>query len=217
MGTRWKESAESARLRSNTYALLADVFRQEPNEALIKELRGPHFSGVFSDLGVDLGDEFYNRPEAELMEILGLEFTRLFIGPGNHISAHESVFAEMDNGVSALWGESTVAVKSFIETTGLDYKPEFSGMPDHVSVELEFMQKLIESEEDKWNQQDQLGAEFCQTVQRKFIQEHLLTWIPQLCDVVVASAKMPFYRTMSELMKNYLEIEQQSIAIETAA
>ena len=217
MGTDWNEQAESAKFRSDIYGLLATVFRQEPSEDLIRELRDPRFSGVFSDLGVDLGEAFYTTPETELIEILGLEFTRLFIGPSDHISAHESIFAEMDNGVSALWGETTVAVKNFIETTGLDYKPEFSGVPDHVSVELEFMQKLSDWEADKWRQNDRKNAEFCQTVQRMFLEQHLLSWLPECCDVVMAQAEIRFYVVMAELTRNYLEFERQSFANDAAA
>jgi TorA maturation chaperone TorD len=217
MGNDWKEQAESARFRSDIYGLLATVFRQEPNAALIRELRAPQLSGAFSDLGVDLGEAFFTTPENQLIEILGLEFTRLFIGPDSHISAHESIFADMDNGVSALWGETTVAVKNFIETTGLDYKPEFNGVPDHISVELEFMQKLAAWEADKWQQNDRENAEFCLKVQRMFLEQHLLAWLPQFCDVVMAQADIRFYAGVAELTKNFLEFEQQSIKTEVAA
>jgi len=109
MGTDWKELAESAKFRSDIYGLLAAVFRQEPDIALIRELRDPPLWGVFSDLEVDLGEVFFTTPEHQLIEILGLEFTRLFIGPNNHISAHESIFAEMDHGIGGLWGARTDA------------------------------------------------------------------------------------------------------------
>lgn len=217
MGTDGKEQAENARFRSDIYGLLAAIFRQEPGPDLVRELRDPRLSGVFSDLGVDLGEEFYSAPETGLMELLAQEFTRLFVGPSSHISAHESVFTEVDNGISELWGKSTVAVKNFIETTGLDYKPEFNGVPDHVSVELEFMQKLTAWEADKWQQNDRQNAEFCASVQRMFLQQHLLTWLPNFCEVVMAQAENPFYRAMSELMKNYLEFEQQGITKDAAA
>lgn len=217
MGSDGIKSAESARFRSNIYGLLATVFRQEPSEALITELRDPRLSGVISDLGVDLGEVFYSTPESELRETLGLEFTRLFIGPDSHISAHESVFAEMDSGIGGLWGARTVEVKNFIETTGLDYNPEFTGVPDHISVELEFMQRLTEWEADKWNQDDRENAEYCQSIQHMFLEQHLLPWAPQFCDVVIAQAEIPFYRAMSELAKNYLEVEQQSITTDAAA
>ncbi len=217
MGTDWKEAAESAKFRSNIYGLLATVFRQEPSLELINELRGPHLSGTFSDLEVDLGEAFYNAPASELATALGLEYTRLFIGPDTHISAHESIFTEMDHGIGGLWGTKTVEVKNFIETTGLDYKSEFNGVPDHVSVELEFMQKLSAWEANKWGQRDRENALYCQSIQRMFLQQHLLTWIPQLCDVVIAQAELSFYRIMSEVTKNYLAFEQQGIMTDAAA
>ncbi len=217
MGTDWKKLAENAKFRSDIYGLLASVFRQEPNLDLIRKLRGPPLWGVFSDCGVDLGEIFFTTPENQLVEVLGLEFTRLFIGPNNHISAHESIFSETDQGIGGLWGQRTVAVKNFIETTGLDYNPEFTGVPDHVSVELEFMQRLAEWEAHKLQQNDRENAEYCQKVQRMFLERHLLTWLPQFCDLVIAQADIRFYAAMAELTKNYLELEQQGVTTDAAA
>ncbi len=217
MATNWKSLAENAHSRSHIYGILATVFRSEPTQAFIKELRGPRLSGVFSELGVELGDEFFNIPESELKEILEVEFTRLFIGPENHISAHESIFTEMDGCSAALWGTTTVEVKNFIETTGLDYDPKFNGIPDHISVELEFMQKLAEWEADKWGQNDKKNAQYGQKVQSLFLQKHLLCWAPQLCSEVMSRAEIPFYRAMAELCSNYIEFERQVFATDTAA
>lgn len=212
-----KELADSARARSDIYGLLATVFREEPTEALIMELRGPRFSGVFSDMEVDMGKEFYSAPDAELRESLVLEFTELFIGPRGHISAHESVFVEADSGVGGLWGAKTVEVKNFIESTGLKYESRFTGIPDHVSVELEFMQKLTGWESDKWINGDRKGAEYCQSVQIMFLQQHLLVWLPELCDAVVKQAKLPFYRAMAELTNSFMEYEKQNTRVNKAA
>lgn len=209
--TDWKKAADNTRLRSNIYGLLSAVFREEPTEALIHELRGARLSGIFSDMGVELGETFSSISESVVAETLGLEFTRLFIGPGSHVSAHESVFAEMDAGVSSLWGRKTVEVKNFIETAGLDYQPEFSGIPDHISVELEFMQKLTAWEAEKWTQQDRKSAEYSLTVQNLFLEQHLLCWLPQFCDAVMEEAELPFYRSMAELTRNYMEFESKGI------
>ncbi len=217
MGTNWKELADSAKSRSDIYGLLTRVFREEPTEAFIKELRGPRLSGAFSDMEIDLGEKFYNDPESEVVEALVLEFTRLFIGPGHHISAHESIFVEADSGAGGLWGAKTVEVKKFIETTGLEYGAGFNGIPDHVSVELEFMQQLTEWESNKWTQQDRKGAEYCLSVQRMFLEQHLLCWISGFCDAIIDQAEMPFYRVMADLTRNYMEFERQSIKTDTAA
>ena len=213
----WKEQTDSAKSRSEIYRLLTTVFRKKPSEAFINELRGSRLSGAFSDIDVELGEKFYSDPESELVEEMAVEFSRLFIGPGRHISAHESIFAEIDGDSGGLWGKATVAVKKFIETTGLNFEPKFTGLPDHVSVELEFMQKLSEWEANKWMQEDRNSAEYCQSVQRMFLEQHLLCWLPQFCDAVMAQAEMPFYRAMAELTKNYMEFERQNIATDTAA
>jgi len=217
MGNDWEGLASSAKSRSEIYGLLATVFREEPSAAFVKELRGPGLSRIFSDMDVELGERFYNEPEPAVVEDLALEFDRLFIGPGRHISAHESIFAEIDGNSGGLWGKTTVEVKKFIETTGLDYDPRFTGIPDHVSVELEFMQRLSEWEADKWVQEDRKSAEYCRTVQRMFLERHLLRWVSQFCDAVMAQAELPFYRAMAELTRNYMEFERQSMATETAA
>lgn len=217
MKTNGKELADSARARSDIYGLLATVFREEPTEAFIKELRGPRFSGVFSDMEVDLGAEFYSGPETEVRDSLVLEFTELFIGPRGHISAHESVFVETDRGAGGLWGAKTVEVKNFIESTGLSYESQYTGIPDHISVELELMQKLAELESDKWKDEDRKSAEYCQSVQIMFLQQHLLVWLPALCDAVVKQAKLPFYRAMAELTDSFMEYEKHNTRVNEAA
>ncbi len=142
---------------------------------------------------------------------MAVEFTRLFLGPGSHISPHESVFVEADGGVGGLWGEKTVEVKKFIETAGLAYGSDFTGIPDHVSVELEFLQKLAEWEAGKWAENDTENAVFCLGVEKRFIEEHLGKWVPELCDKVAARAELPFYREMAGVTKKFIEYEQRTI------
>ena len=207
MGTARNEMADEATARSQVYGLLAAIFRAEPTGAFLKEIRGPRFSGVFAGLGVNLGEEFYKKPEAEILEELAVEFTRLFIGPAAHISPHESIFTNLDGGEGEHWGPKTVEVKKFIETTGLDYEPGYAGLPDHVSVELEFLQRLAEWEAGKWSGGDAESARGCQSVQKKFIDEHLIEWVPEFCDEIIEKAELPFYREIARLTRIFLEFE----------
>jgi len=79
------------------------------------------------------------------------------------------------------------------------------------------MQKLTAWESGKWFQKDRKSAEYCLTVQRMFLEQHLLCWLPEFCNVVMTQAEIPFYREMAELAKNYMEFERQNIATDTAA
>ncbi len=212
MGTARNEMAENATARSQVYGLLAAVFRAEPTEVFLKEIKGSHFSKVFAELGVELGQEFYDRPEAELQEQLAVEFTRLFIGPGPHISAHESIFIDLDGSEGEHWGPATVAVKKFIETAGLDYEQSFAGLPDHVSVELEFLQRLAEWEARKWCEADAESADACLSVQMKFIAEHPIKWVPEFCAEIIKKAEQPFYREMAKVTRSFLQFDHDGMA-----
>jgi TorA maturation chaperone TorD len=132
----------TAKQRSNIYGLLAVIFRAEIEKPLLQHLKKPELLYVLSDMGIELGDDFSNRPEDDLIENLAVEYTRLFLGPAKHISPHESVHHKRDDGDwGSLFGADTVAVKNFIEASGLEYKSQYRGLPDHISVELELMQQ----------------------------------------------------------------------------
>ena len=200
-----------ARQRSNVYGLLASVYRQEVNADLLHQVKDPQFLGVLSDLGIQLSSDFLQRPEEELLDELAVEFAGLFLGPGGHISPHESVHHQKGDGSGLLWGESTAEVKRFIESTGLSYDPEYKGLPDHISVELEFMQQLTLREEQAWRDEDEDGALDCLKTGKKFIEEHLVRWVPAFCDNVIKEAELPFYRKIAALTKNFIEFERQEV------
>jgi TorA maturation chaperone TorD len=162
-------------------------------------------------MGAELKDDFFKRPEDELIEDLAVEYTRLFLGPGRHISPHESIHHERGDGKwGELWGADTVAVKKFIETSGLEYKSGYNGMPDHISVELEFMQEAAKREAQAREADDNDGALYCLRMEKKFISEHL-KWISVFCDKVISEAEMAFYREMAKITKNFMEFEQVEI------
>jgi len=217
MGTNWKKMADNASSRSHIYGLLATVFREEPSAALVEELRSPKMKEVFGEMDIELGQEFHGASALLVADELAEEFTRLFLGPGRHISAHESIFAEVDGDSGSLWGATTVDVKKFIEATGLAYDPEYTGIPDHVSVEFEFMQRMSAWEAEQWRQKHRGRAEYCADVQRRFLDRHLLRWLPQFMDAVIIEATVPFYRAMAELSKNFVQLERASLVDEVAA
>jgi TorA maturation chaperone TorD len=190
---------------SGLYGFLARVFAAEVGPELLSQLRGPEFRELFTDMGLDLGKEFYNQDGAELLDQLAVEFAGLFIGPAHFISPHESVHHVRDDGdYGKLWGADTVAVKKFIEATGLSYKSEFGGMPDHIAAELEFMQKLEERYAHAVEEGEEELAENLLQIKNRFLAEHLLTWAPEFMDKVMTNAKLPFYREMAGLAKTFL-------------
>ena len=198
--------------RSNIYGLLAAIYRREITSDFLKQLKDPSMLGVFSDLGIKLNNGFLKKPEHELLENLAVEYARLFIGPGKHISPHESVHHKREDGQwGQLWGSSTAEVKKIIESAGLSYQSEYTGLPDHISVELEFLQQVTLAEEKAWEDGDKNLALSCLENEKKFIEEHLAEWIPDFCDKVINQAESPFYRVMAELTQKFIEFEKNEI------
>ena len=203
---------ELAGHRSNIYGLLAAIFRQEMTSDLLKQIKTPPILGIFSTLGINLNNGFLKKPEHELLEDLAVEYARLYIGPGKHISPHESVHRKRDDGQwGQLWGPSTAEVKKFIESAGLSYQSEYTGLPDHISVELEFMQQVTLAEEKAWKEGDTDLARVCLENEKKFIEEHLVDWIPDFCDKVINEAELPFYRMVAELTKKFIVFEKNEV------
>jgi len=207
-----QDNKTAARQRSNIYGLLAAVYRQEVTPDFLQQIKDPRFMGVFSDLGSEKMSLFFQKPDKELLEELAVEYARLFLGPGRHVSPHESVHHEREDGQwGSLWGKSTVEVKKLIESTGLDYKDAYKGMPDHISVEFEFIQQVILREEKAWEEADNKTASDCRQLEKKFIEEHLARWIPIFCDKVIGEAELPFYREMAVLTRKFIEFEKEKI------
>jgi TorA maturation chaperone TorD len=205
---------EVATARANVYGLLADVFREEPSEALLSKLGGPEFIGALHALDLSLDEVFESTSRAQLAEDLALEFTWLFIGPGSHISPHESMHREARFGEQkSLWSTQTVEVKKFMAAAGLKTDDSFSGMPDHFSAEFEFMQRLLLKEAEAWANEDrELGANIV-AIEKRFYEEHLSQWVANFCDKVIDATRHPFYRQFSEVTKGFLDYEGSSLPV----
>lgn len=207
--TRTSDRAEWARSRSNIYGFLALLYAQEPDADLLRRLRGGDLIETLQELGLRFDDNLSTEPEEEALQGLRDEYTRLFLGPAEHISPHESVHRR---GEGLLWGKTTGKIKRFIERSGLEYRPDWKGIPDHISVELEFMQRLTAYEADAWERGDRDKATRSRELQKEFIGEHLIRWIPKFADLVLTKARSDFYRGTAGLTKEYIVFEAENLS-----
>ncbi len=201
---------EEALERSHLYRLLAAIFRQEPGDELIERLRSAHLKELLLQSGFELGDDFASKPLDVAKEELAEEFTHLFLGPGKHISPHESV--QLPNGSGTLWGPESVLVKRFIEAAGFEYDDGFSAIADHVSVELDFLALLTQIEADSWQSGDIAAGVNALEWQQDFIARHASKWMPGFCAKVKEGAELAFYPIFAGLLDGFLASEQEEIS-----
>ena len=210
-----EDMAGTAAARSNLYGFLAMIFRHEVTAETLARMREPEFRAALEADGASIADEVLERDRDELLEDLAVEYTRLFIGPGKHVSPHASVHLGGEDG--ALWEVSTAAVKRYIESLGFEFEPGYRDLPDHVGVKLELMKRLVRAEARAWRAGDGEAVVHCLEVQQTFLEQHLLTWLPGFCEKVAASASLAFYREMAELTAAFVGSERKEVGRRLAA
>ena len=201
--------ARMAMERNGLYNLLATIFRNELSADLLGHLLDADFLGNLADVGVNIEALLSLKPDETSLDDLSLEFSRLFIGPGKHVSPYESVHLGGEGG--ALWGTETTAVKRFIEKSGFSYDEKYHGLPDHISVEHEFMAHLTSLEAEAWRNGEPKKAINCLHIQQKFLDQHLGRWIESFSNKVETLAKMPFYAEMAKLARDFVQADNQEL------
>ena len=203
-----REMHETAEHRSNSYGFLSIVYLQEPTKKFIKLLVESNILNLVSEPALQFEDQITNDVSNKFLNELVLEYTRLFIGPGKHVSPYESVYRDNED---ALWSETTVEVKNFIEASGLAYSCNWHGLPDHIGVELEFMHRLTCHEREARAKGDQKAAIHCLEFEKRFIDEHLSQWVPAFCDKVKEESRVGFYGAMAEFTKQFIGFDSKLV------
>jgi TorA maturation chaperone TorD len=204
------ELAGTAMEVSHLHGLLAAVFREEITAALLEELRAPAMVASLAEAGVGIDERLAHGPAEGVIEELAVEYAALFLGPGGHVSPHESVHAA-DHEHGTLWSERTVAVRRFIESAGFEYHPRYRGIPDHLSVELELMAELSRREGAAWEAGDRALAARWLELQSTFLDEHLSMWIGRFSECVAEAAQLDFYRDFAALAAEFVASEREEV------
>ena len=196
--------------RAKLYGLLANLFRREPGAELLDQLRSPQFHDLLGETGIDLGDDFFNDPLDEVRDRLQVEYTFLFLGPGKHISPHESV--QLKHGSGILWGKETAIVKQFMAAAGFELDEAVNDIPDHIGVELEFLSHLSTKEAEAWQADDHQAAAAALGWQHRFVSNNIGKWAGRFCRAVEAAAETPFYAQFAKLLRTFIAGEKSDIA-----
>jgi len=195
------QRAGAARMRSALYGFLALAYRTEPTADTLRHIKA-------TDLGEALALKVDAGGEEALAEELAVEYTALFLGPGGHVSPHESVHIETDG---RLLGAACVSVKKYVEASGFDYAEDGTVLPDHISVELDYMAEVTRQEGEAWRNEQWDRVENCLEYEKEFSAQHLRRWVPGFCTAVLDRAALPYYRQVVEITRDFLAEEEDEI------
>lgn len=129
-------------------------------------------------------------------EIL-VDYSALFIGPFKLLAPpYGSVYLEEGRQVM---GDTTIDAVRCYNKAGVEMDmEEQKDIPDHISVELEFMYYLISKGLGAVQNSDKDEAIKYYNMQEDFLKRHIGAWVPLFAADVRDNAKTPFYKNLGE-------------------
>jgi DMSO reductase family type II enzyme chaperone len=212
-----------ARRRSELYASLARGF-DYPQESLVsgwsanplaqalqnaaEELNIPSLKAEAEELRESLREIPGVSPRAKLLS-LEREYTRMFVGAVHPlIYPYESAFRSSSGQVM---GEYAVEVRRKYAQEGLTISSSFKDLPDHITVELEFLAFLCAREARRGEEMDFDQVQQYRRKELSFLLHHLGVWAPQFCRALLQLTASPFYLCLATVMLHFLSWEQRQL------
>jgi anaerobic sulfite reductase subunit A len=196
--------------RGNMYGLLARLYREEADEALLRRLLAmdtsadstPEITAPLRELQASIA-----HPMVAATTELALEYARIFLGAGGQDSAFpfESVYSTPER---LLMQEARDRVLEQYRQEGLDRATHFHEPEDHIALELEFMAYLCQQAALAFNNEHRPTATHYLAKQKSFLEQHLLRWVPEFCHDVTRLAQLDFYRAGARITVSFLRMEE---------
>ena len=197
-----------AMVSSQTLALLSNLYLCRPTKEAIqtwKEL----LSGEVPDslMGLEAAIEKMGLCSEQDFEDLLWEYTRLFVGPYKlPCPPWESVYKSARR---LMMQEACDEVIGFYDEMGLAIdNPDV--MPDHIGVELNFLAVLY----GKMDSDPERRPYYMATAKR-FLDEHLLRWIPEFTMDMEEAADSAFYKSLAQATRGFMMAESLASDVES--
>jgi TorA maturation chaperone TorD len=191
---------------------IENVARLKKSFALLSEEKAAPLLNCISNFAATWENRFgEDETESEILE-LRKEFAYLFLTPKG-VYPFESVYLGRKN---LLMDKPWEEVRNFYRQIGLEKDKNEKHPEDHAAVELGLMagfaflsgkelpdSPLAEITEEEFN--------YALQVQRVFLEEHLLKWIPSLCDDIREKTRHYFYSSAAELTRLFVEADGEML------
>lgn len=202
------------------YDILRRTFLEEPTQEFLKIIMQKEFIEEFpftqesEDIhkGIEQVAEFLQKHDLRSengYNDLHWDYTRMFIGPEKlPAPLWESTYLNKER---LLFQEQTLEVRqSYLKYEFLPkhFKQEAD---DHLGLELDFMYQLSLLALKYLQQQDLKTLKEVLKDQKIFLQDHLVKWVPELTQKIIASANLAFYPGMAKVLDGYLKLDLEAL------
>lgn len=200
--------------RESTYGLLSRLYRSEVSEDLLDELFHLHYRVSTGNELVDEGHRLFATYLSGLwgnsITELAADYMRTFFGHGynGHAAAYpfESVYASEKR---LLMQDARDEVLALYRAAGLAKQESWKEGEDHMALELEYMQILVQRSVRALEDGDEDEAYRLVKCQNNFMNDHIGAWAPLLCDQMRQFAQTDFYRGLAYMTEGFLETDTE--------
>ena len=200
--------ADKAEQRKLMFLALSRLYFVEMTIEVLSEMRldAPFFGRHFEDFNQTL----LTADSEKLRRELAADFAALFLGlSANPVAPYESVYTSDEK---LLMQEAYNAVLKAYQGEGI-HPLELeciSTLPqDHISYEFEFMAALCQESVVLFENGNIKQGMLSLKKQSSFLDEHILKWVPRMCDDVLNRARTSFYQGVASLTKSFLKEEKK--------
>lgn len=210
------------RSRAAWYGFLAWLFLEQPDADFISRL---HSVETLDHLRLFMPDSVINdkmlvglqklrssvvgdgsRSVADICLALAVEHTRLLRGVAREYGPpppYESLYRPP---VARSEASTLAEIAELYRQAQVELPVERTDRLDYLGLELDMMRLLYEEESKCWDQGDSESAAGFAFLQHRFLQEHLLYWVPGYCQLL-SEATPGFYKGVAQLLLGFLELE----------
>ncbi len=191
--------------RGDCFRLLSACFYQPQKEAFIQEEFFKNLEGLLRLISPDAAAHVSVMKKAFLKyseEDIAVVYAKLFVGPNELLAPpYGSVYLD---GEKRVMGDSTIEVIKMYEGQGLSMDSEFRNLPDHITVELEFMYYLIFKEVEALEKTEfDIALNFIKT-QELFLDKFLKRWVKLFCDKIKEGTDNEFYTSLADCVSIFI-------------
>lgn len=193
--------ADICRLLSACYYQPTEDFLEENVFAQLAELLSV-FSGNYASLAKEMDSSFRNIGAESLL----LDYSQLFLGPFEiPAKPYGSVYLD---GERVVMGDSTMQVLDLYREGGFEVAADFSEMPDHIAVELEFLY-LLSFQLGQLKDSEKNDQKHLKSVKSVFLNEYLGRWVGSLAEAMRKGAQTEFYKSLADVTEQFILKEMQ--------
>lgn len=198
--------------RESMYRFLSKLYQIEVDENLfeiMKDMSIPEDIDEQIGEGYQLMRKFIDSDVLDHISDLAVDFAKIFYGAGivdSSLAAYpyESVYTS-EKGL--IMQESRDDMFKLLWNKDLGLKKGYDIPEDHLFIQMEFMAFMCKETLSNLNAGDDETAQTLIEDQKKFIEEHLLNWVPELCKDVKKFALTDFYKGLAAVTERFIAMD----------